>query len=70
MLTLLRQTHRGETTAAALEANLANLESKLDDILASLGSDAGGDRDEVAPEKEDGQVNGTTPDDKEKKADS
>lgn len=62
--------YRGESAAAALEANLANLESKLDDILATLGSVGGDDGDEVATEKDDGQVNGATPDDKEKKAES
>lgn len=69
MLTLLGQNHRGESAAAALEANLASLESKLDEILATLGSPLDGD--EATPEKDDGHVNGTAPaDDKEKKADS
>jgi hypothetical protein len=52
-----KQTTRGEQTASALESNLSNLESKLDDILASFGIsaadlDALGDDDD---EGDDGQ---------------
>lgn len=36
----LKDLARGEQTASALEANLSNLESKLDAILASLGVSA------------------------------
>ncbi|KAL1844302.1 hypothetical protein VTJ49DRAFT_2359 [Mycothermus thermophilus] len=44
----LRELARGEQTASTLEANLTNLESKLDAILASLlgdGFDEGEDKD-------------------------
>ncbi|ROW01487.1 hypothetical protein VSDG_02262 [Cytospora chrysosperma] len=38
-----RDLARGEQTAAALEANLTSLESKLDELLASFMSKAGED---------------------------
>lgn len=44
---------RGESAASALEANLTSLENKLDDILASLGIEAG-DLDEEEEEEEEG----------------
>lgn len=36
-LTCVTTFHRGEQTATALEANLTSLESRLDELLASLG---------------------------------
>ncbi|KAL2271172.1 hypothetical protein VTJ83DRAFT_543 [Remersonia thermophila] len=48
----LRELARGEQTASTLEANLTNLESKLDAILASLLGD-GVDEGESEDEGED-----------------
>ncbi|KAM7206986.1 hypothetical protein V8F33_000085 [Rhypophila sp. PSN 637] len=50
----LRDLARGETAAAALEANLTALETKLDDILASLGVEIGDLDDEAGEDQEDG----------------
>ena len=36
----VQPSNRGEQTARALEANLSSLESKLDEMLASLGGSA------------------------------
>ncbi|KAI3323521.1 hypothetical protein HD806DRAFT_90033 [Xylariaceae sp. AK1471] len=45
---------RGEQQAAAIEANLTNLESKLDALLASIeaGSAENGDKDEDSKEQQ------------------
>ncbi|KAK4105494.1 hypothetical protein N658DRAFT_503627 [Parathielavia hyrcaniae] len=48
----LRDLARGEQTASTLEANLSNLESKLDEILASLGPSS---QDADGPDEENGQ---------------
>lgn len=45
--------NRSEQTAAALEASLTNLESKLDEILASFGDPVEDDQDSTA-EKDGG----------------
>lgn len=47
---LIRLFRRGEQTAAALENNLANLESKIDQLLASFEGDLAGEA--VPTEKE------------------
>jgi hypothetical protein len=51
------QNNRGEQTASALEANLTNLESKLDEILASFGMSAE-DLDDPAAEQEASKSDG------------
>ncbi|KAK3335593.1 hypothetical protein B0T19DRAFT_13317 [Cercophora scortea] len=48
----LKDLARGETTAAALEANLTSLENKLDEILASLMDDP--DFEESSAPKQNG----------------
>lgn len=60
-LTICVQNNRGEQTASALEANLTNLESRLDEILASFGMSADDLDDPVAKQeasKSDGDEKG------------
>ncbi|KAK0618163.1 hypothetical protein B0T17DRAFT_618792 [Bombardia bombarda] len=66
-LTLLRNNHRGEQTASELEANLSNLETKLDAILASLGVLP--DDESSTSEKADQQPSGDEKKKGEKKSD-
>lgn len=63
--------NRGEQAATALEANLANLESKLDHILASFGVSVEDDEDSAAQataDKTDGEGKG--PADEKKQGDA
>ncbi|KAG7293039.1 hypothetical protein NEMBOFW57_003084 [Staphylotrichum longicolle] len=52
-----QQQQQGEQTASALEANLSNLESKLDEILASFGVTAA-ELDALEEEEKQGQKTG------------
>jgi hypothetical protein len=44
---------RGEQQAAAIEANLTNLESKLDALLASIEAESGADGDKHEDSQEE-----------------